>query len=176
MFTYKLSYIDISYQNRKIITLIRVNEMTKMIEFIRASFIKDKYSEKYDKKYLNSYTSKNTAILNNSYVKHCMWPEESFGAKEVDETRIECLELWNKIMGLIQQHSRPYPIICETTFIGDIVNTGGGLNGSCNNLEITKVRPEQELLINSIFDTAIAILDQSEVDILPLKEYWINRN
>lgn len=151
MFTYKLSYVDIGYQDRKIFSLTRVINENSSIQCIRASS-KTTNHGLFHHKTLNFSITDNQAVLGEKLSDHSSWCESILKSKDLDQTQTRLIELWTAIIGLANYQS----------FLGHPLS-----NEVLEELEITDLKPEQKQLIDSIFDTAIQILPQTPPVLLP---------
>jgi hypothetical protein len=147
MFSYKLSYINLSYQDRKIITLDRIDKENNRAERIRAAQKDDHRSEATN--FLDYIITDCNTMQNSTYNDECFYSEGILNSSKVDERTIG---LHSKIFSLINQTYPGWPEIVRTTFVGDIADTHGGVSDMCSNLTITNLKFEQKQLIDQIFD------------------------
>lgn len=147
MFAYKLSYIDLSYQERRIIILDRTDRQTGITERIRASQ-EDQQHNSGVMNYLNYYAAISDEVARESTKGNCYYSEELLGAQRVNK---RTKELHAKIFALIQKTYPEWPIIVKTTFMGRDVNRDGGLAEMCDYLEITDPQDTQKQIIDQLF-------------------------
>ena len=97
MFTYNLSYFDLGYQDREIITLKRVDNNNNK-EIIRASY-ENKSSSWKSNKFLDFYKNTDVNILKKPLYQQHTFCENILGATPVNKDSTE--ELHSKIMELV---------------------------------------------------------------------------
>lgn len=153
MNSYKATFIDLSYQTRQVITLIRQNNKTNVIECLRVSSDKIDYRNEVAKR-INYFVTTDARVLSENYAGHHGACENILGATLVQNNDQE--GLWEEVMGLLQCHYEPS---FHKTFMEHEVNRNGGLFGSCSNLVLENCGGS---IINDLIDKASEIVPQGQ--------------
>jgi hypothetical protein len=157
MYTYRLHFIDLSYQERRIITLDRFDEATNTGIRIRAS--EEEFSHHRGHDLFIDYIVADIETIKNipaTIDAECYYSE---GVLSSSRAGLPTYKLYSAVFDLVVYTYPPYPEIIRTIFVGDIVTQRGGLSGLYKNITITDLREEQKQIIDKIIDDATKIYE-----------------
>lgn len=166
MYKYKLSYVDLHYQNRKIVTLYRTNRRT--VEKIRATVVESGsyvYPVKKSVEYSQSECMED--MNNHDPFQDCYFSEELINKPISTWSGICChysqnkdeIPLYTNIMEQVTYKFFNYPIIMKYYFFGTEITKLGGTTNICNYIILTKLSTEQIKTANNLFNEAVKQFD-----------------
>jgi hypothetical protein len=142
MYTYRLRYINLHWQDKETIVLDRFDITTNTAIRVRASKERKPYCGGYENS-IDVYSGTVAAIKRLSTMIH-----------KHDVITAATEKLYTSVFNLLVETYPGYPEIIRRIFIGDIVTECDILRGVQCDTTITDPRPEQKQLVDRIIDSA----------------------